>query len=1150
MNGATTTEVGVVSGDAGANVGGDATVTVTVDLDANTYDLAVTGTGLISGTGSATGIAFDNNVDIDTVRIYLDELSNGCCGDKEIDDINIKTAATTYSDSTLSTGNTAEYRVSAINSIGTGVASDTASATTFTVPAKPTALSATAGNTQVSLSWTAPNNGGSAITDYTVEFKLSTDSTFATFNDGVSTATTATVTGLTNGLSYDFRVSAINSIGTGAVSDTASATPAPTVTRIGTWSSGTTPTLSHTNGAGSDRIMIVAVGAEISTTTDVTAVSYGGQALTQGPQITAGTGFSYRIEIWYLLEAGIAAATNTIIIPTFGAPPPANRMIAAATYGGVDQTTPIPEQNTDSTASSTPNPLTGADIVEADGNAVVGAGGVGNGGNSATWNAAMTEQADFSAASSAMTVADRLSTTNANVDIEPTWASQNRAALVSIEIAAVAVDPQMLDSTPNNNDGTNEGSLDAAGKISNGQDFIPADEIELGTWSVSGSTITVSAWVNADAFNDDPRILSKAVGGNAEDHVVMMSTSGAGDTFLRSRIKTGTSNTSGTTTLLSTTNPLVAGIWALVAITYDGSNMRIFKDGTEIASVGKTGALRENAWKIAIGNNPDNTSTAFGSWDGKIDEVRILSIARDSNWLTTEYNNQNSPGTFMSFSNQTAATVSKSGAYGISTNNSKAYGTINNQSVSGSITAGEWNHISLTYNKDAGGTDEIKLYLNGTQSATGDYSTAISTNNNNLILGDMVGLLGKMDEIRIWNDVRTQQEIRENMHRIVTPGSETNLVAYWKLNESSGTSAPDSKGSNTGTLFNMTDGDWVASTAPFGGGIVNSTTSFTSGTATLGTFSLTTTNSFDNPVDITSTEILNAPNILPSVANPLDDRYWVVDVFGTPGTYTANLTFTLPSGYLNTGDEANLKLYNRSSNSDGSWTLLVSGASNVTSTTVTFNGVSTLGQFTIGSNGTSPLPVELVSFTGKVKDQNVYLKWSTATEVNNYGFEVERKVSSKSASSGATGNWEKIAFLEGFGNSNSPKKYSFTDEGISYGVYTYRLKQIDNDGTYEYSKEIEIDAGKIPNDFILEQNYPNPFNPSTTIRFAINESVPTSLKIYDVLGNEVEELFNERTEAGKVYNLEFNAAQLPSGVYFYRLQAGEYIGTKRMVLLR
>ncbi len=201
-----------------------------------------------------------------------------------------------------------------------------------------------------------------------------------------------------------------------------------------------------------------------------------------------------------------------------------------------------------------------------------------------------------------------------------------------------------------------------------------------------------------------------------------------------------------------------------------------------------------------------------------------------------------------------------------------------------------------------------------------------------------------------------------------------------------------------------------------------------------------------------------------------------------------------------------------------------------------------------GTVPVSALPVELSSFTAKVlRNGGVQLDWRTETEVNNYGFEVERKESNRQIT---TDNWEKITFLEGFGNSNSPKKYSFIDRGINYGNFAYRLKQIDNDGSYEYSDEIEIDAGEIPNNFVLEQNYPNPFNPSTTIRFAINESVPASLKIYDVLGNEVEVLFNKQTEAGKVYNLEFNAANLPSGVYFYRLQAGEYIETKTMVILR
>ncbi|MCH7535767.1 MAG: DUF2341 domain-containing protein, partial [Bacteroidetes bacterium] len=520
-----------------------------------------------------------------------------------------------------------------------------------------------------------------------------------------------------------------------------------------------------------------------------------------------------------------------------------------------------------------------------------------------------------------------------------------------------------FDSTINDNDLSESGtvSYSSNGKFVGAADFEVTDEGSLViadnvSLSITGN-LTISGWTKLESLpsvvGDQMGIASKWESGNLSyDLYIDDGPENGADNVGRFKL---TDNNSSHRDADGDTE-LSAATWYYLTAVYNSTDQRVYLNGSFDASGDNPSShstgIYDGASQFSIGRQSSNAN----EMDGLIDEVRISNTARDSSWIGTEYRNQNSPGTFMSFSNQTAAGVSKSGAYGISTNNSNAYGTINNQSVSGSITAGEWNHISLTYDKDAGGTDEIKLYLNGTQSATGDYATAISTNNNNLLLGDMAGFLGKMDEIRIWNDVRTQQEIRDNMHRIVTPGSESNLVAYWKLNQSSGTSAPDSKGSNTGTLFNMTDGDWVASTAPFGGGIVNSTASFTSGTATLGTFSLTTTNSFDNPVDITSTEILNAPNVLPSVTNPLNDRYWVADVFGTPGTYTANLTFTLPSGYLDLGDEANLNLYNRSSNNDGSWTTLITGASSMTSTTVTFDGVSTLGQFTIGSSG-SPLPV-------------------------------------------------------------------------------------------------------------------------------------------------------------------------------------------------
>jgi hypothetical protein len=192
------------------------------------------------------------------------------------------------------------------------------------------------------------------------------------------------------------------------------------------------------------------------------------------------------------------------------------------------------------------------------------------------------------------------------------------------------------------------------------------------------------------------------------------------------------------------------------------------------------------------------------------------------------------------------------------------------------------------------------------------------------------------------------------------------------------------------------------------------------------------------------------------------------------------------------------------------------------------------------------LPVELSSFTAQVlRNSGVQLNWITETEIDNYGFEVERSELNVQSSS-----WKNIAFVEGHGNSNSPNEYSFLDKGISYGKYLYRLKQIDNDGTFEYSNEIEVDAGEIPNGFVLEQNYPNPFNPSTTIRFAINESVPASLKIYDALGNKITELFNEQTEAGKIYNLEFEGGTLSSGIFFYKLETPSHTIHRKMILIK
>lgn len=189
------------------------------------------------------------------------------------------------------------------------------------------------------------------------------------------------------------------------------------------------------------------------------------------------------------------------------------------------------------------------------------------------------------------------------------------------------------------------------------------------------------------------------------------------------------------------------------------------------------------------------------------------------------------------------------------------------------------------------------------------------------------------------------------------------------------------------------------------------------------------------------------------------------------------------------------------------------------------------------------VPVELTSFSASVKNKSVNLVWHTATEVNNFGFEIEKRQSST-----ANSQWSKVGFVNGNGNSNSAKEYSFTDKTVTSGKYTYRLKQIDNDGQFEYSKEVEVDLGK-PTTFALNQNYPNPFNPSTSIQYSVVGSQYVSLKVFNVLGKEVAVLVNEKQEPG-TYTVDFTSANLSGGAYFYRLQAGDFVQTKKMILLK
>ena len=197
---------------------------------------------------------------------------------------------------------------------------------------------------------------------------------------------------------------------------------------------------------------------------------------------------------------------------------------------------------------------------------------------------------------------------------------------------------------------------------------------------------------------------------------------------------------------------------------------------------------------------------------------------------------------------------------------------------------------------------------------------------------------------------------------------------------------------------------------------------------------------------------------------------------------------------------------------------------------------------------TDPLPVELTSFTAMVIGKSISLNWKTATEINNFGFELYRQSRDRT--------WDKIGFVNGNGNSNSPKEYSFMDKNPDgSGEIKYRLKQIDNDGQFEYSNEISVKY--LLNEFKLYQNYPNPFNPNTTISWQSAIDGNVNITIYDILGNEVAEILNEfKSAGGHEITLESASIKngLTSGVYIYKIEIKNnellYTMINKMTLLK
>ena len=192
------------------------------------------------------------------------------------------------------------------------------------------------------------------------------------------------------------------------------------------------------------------------------------------------------------------------------------------------------------------------------------------------------------------------------------------------------------------------------------------------------------------------------------------------------------------------------------------------------------------------------------------------------------------------------------------------------------------------------------------------------------------------------------------------------------------------------------------------------------------------------------------------------------------------------------------------------------------------------------------VPVELTAFNAIVNENDVTLSWQTATETNNSGFEIERLQNYKIKR--LQDSWEDIGFVEGNGTTTEEHNYSFVDKNVSVGQYHYRLKQIDFDGSFEYSEIVNVSVSG-PTQFSLGQNYPNPFNPSTKIEYSIPVNGNVRLTIFNSLGKEMEKLVNNYQQAGN-HEVRFDASNMSSGVYYYKIESQNFSDVKKMILIR
>ena len=579
-----------------------------------------------------------------------------------------------------------------------------------------------------------------------------------------------------------------------------------------------------------------------------------------------------------------------------------------------------------------------------------------------------------------------------------------------------------------------------------------------------------------------------------------------------SRFQWAIQNNSSRRTLTSSTTP-VQNTWYYVVGVYDGSDpsntMKIYVNGVlENSDNPISGNINSynSLFRLNIGRLP----SGYRLFAGMLDEIRIYKRALTQQEIREQM-----------FSSSTVDTASL-----------LSYWSFNQSSGSNIIDAGS-------------------MHMNGTF-----YTSLVDVHDTTSIGQYVIYDSDKNWPINGWANKQIITVAGDGVGEtnIVTSNDDISLVLQnpWVTKP-----RLDDLGAGTGmTWYGIIDPDetvqWVSSTASIGSYVSFIDTKTTTNTGISGaliTTTITSTPGSSNNLVIYVYGAASGPPVTNGESFPVGvDRRSNI-VWGTYewGSVTSNILidFSGVGGILNS---SSIKLLRRSRFSN-SWAEVSSAVLDQYNMTFTLFGNTSYYEYSLGGNSGNPLPVKLAEFNSAVKENIVSLFWKTYSEINNKGFDIERY----GLKSNGIDEWNKISFTEGMGTANEEHYYSFSDKGLDKGTYSYRLKQIDYNGNFEYyylSTPVTINSPPKPEIF---QNYPNPSNPVSKIDFRLSVNSYVSLIVYDLTGRQVNELINKDMECG-YHSVQFDGSNLASGIYFYRFTAKSesynYSSVKRMVLIK